>query len=149
MKFTIQNLLSSLAGGLKTGYPDRPVYTSPNQQGTEFPCFFIFLMPSSIEDGIGGRFLRDLGLDLVFVQQRNAANGNAEIQEVQEFLDQNLDKFLYYDESGSSAWLHTYEREASVEDQELHYKFHVRPHVSAPIKENQMQGVEENHVKIK
>ena len=77
MKFTIQNLLSSLAGVLKTGYPDRPVYTSPNQQGTEFPCFFIFLMPSSIEDGIGGRFLRDLGLDLVFVQQRNAANGNA------------------------------------------------------------------------
>lgn len=149
MKFTIENLLNSLAGVLKAGYPGRPVYVSPNQQGTEFPCFFIFLMPSRIEDGIGGRFLRDLWLDLVFVQQRNAANGNAEIQEVQEFLDQNLDKFLYYDESGSSAWLHTYEREASVEDQELHYKFHVRPRVSAREKENRMQGVEENHVEIK
>ena len=33
MNFTIQNLLNSLAGVLKTGYPDRPVYTSPNQQG--------------------------------------------------------------------------------------------------------------------
>ena len=149
MKFTIENLLNSLACVLKAGYPGRPVYVSPNQQGTEFPCFFIFLMPSRIEDGIGGRFLRDLGLDLVFVQQRNAANGNAEIQEVQEFLDQNLDKFLYCDERGSSTWLHTYEREASVEDQELHYKFHVRPHVSAREKENRMQGVEENHVEIK
>ena len=83
------------------------------------------------------------------MQQRNAVNGNAEVQAVQEFLDQSLDKFLYYDENGSSAWLHTYEREASVGDQELHYKFHVRPHVSALIKENRMQGVEENHVKIK
>ena len=45
MTFTINNLINSLAGVLKAKYPEYPVYTSPNQQGTNVPCFFIFLMP--------------------------------------------------------------------------------------------------------
>ena len=125
MTFTIANLMDSIAGILKAGYPDCPVYLGPNQQGTDYPCFFIFLMPSTIADEPDGRYFRDLGLDVVYVQERNAVGGNAEIQAVQEYLDEHLLIFNYSDGTGTVP-LHTYEREASTEDQELHYKFHIR-----------------------
>ncbi len=76
MIFSLHHVINSLAELLSEGYPEYPVYDSPNQQGTSFPCFFIFYMPSTIEDQIGNRYLRDLGVDIVFVQQRNLANGN-------------------------------------------------------------------------
>ena len=71
MIFTLENIINSLAGVLTARYPDYPVYASPNQQGTDYPCFFIFFMPSKIEKHMNDRFLRDLGVDIVFVQQRN------------------------------------------------------------------------------
>ena len=149
MIFTIPNLINSLAGVLKSQYPDYPVYTGPNQQGTEYPCFFIFLMPSTIDDQVDERFYRDLGIDIVFVQQRNAVNGNAQLQEVQEYLDVNLELFAYADGSNEPpVWLHTYEREASTEDQEMHYKFHIRQRVYIPRTPNPMRVLEENNVNI-
>lgn len=147
MKFTIQYLLNSLAGILKAEYPTYPVYTSSNQQGTAFPCFFIFLMPSTISAQPDERFYRDLGIDIVFVQQRNIVNGNAEIQAIQEFLDSSLEAFLYSD-GESAARIHTYEREASTEDEELHYKFHIRQRVSAPRAKNPMKEMEGSNVSI-
>ena len=48
MIFTLENIINSLAGVLTARYPDYPVYASPNQQGTDYPCFFIFFMPSKI-----------------------------------------------------------------------------------------------------
>lgn len=137
--------MDSIAGVLKTGYPDCPVYLGPNQQGTDYPCFFIFLMPSIIMDEPGGRYFRDLGLDVVYVQERNAVGGNKEIQAVQEYLDEHLLQFDYSDGTGTVP-LHTYERQASTEDQELHYKFHIRQRVSLPTEPNPMQLLEENDV---
>lgn len=147
MIFTIPNLIDSLAGALKKIYPTYRVYTGPNQQGTEYPCFFIFLMPSTIDDQVDERFYRDLGIDIVFVQQRNVVNGNAQLQEVQENLDANLALFDYSDGAGTIP-LHTYEREASTEDQELHYKFHIRQRVYIPRTPNPMRVLEENNVNI-
>lgn len=148
MTFTIANLMDSIAGVLKVGYPGCPVYLGPNQQGTDYPCFFIFLMPSSIADEPDGRYFRDLGLDVVYVQERNAVGGNAEIQAVQEYLDEHLLIFNYSDGTGTVP-LHTCEREASTEDQELHYKFHIRQRVSLPGDFNPMQVLEENNVEEK
>lgn len=148
MIFTIPNLINSLAGVLKAQYPDYPVYTGPNQQGTAYPCFFIFLMPSTIDNQIDERFYRDLGIDIVFVQQRNVVNGNAQLQEVHEYLDVNLALFDYSDGTGTVP-IHTYEREASTEDQELHYKFHIRQRVYIPRTPNPMNVLEENNARIK
>lgn len=148
MTFTIANLMDSIAGVLKVGYPGCPVYLGPNQQGTDYPCFFIFLMPSSITDEPDERYFRDLGLDVVYVQERNAVGGNAEIQAVQEYLDEHLLIFNYSDGTGTVP-LHTCEREASTEDQELHYKFHIRQRVSLPGDFNPMQVLEENNVEEK
>ena len=149
MTFTIDHVMNSLAGVLKAQYPDCPVYTSPNQQGTHFPCFFIFLMPSTVTAEVDERFYRDLGIDIIFVQERNVVNGNAEIQSIQDYLDYSLETFPYTDGSGDIVPLHTYERQASVEDQEMHYQFHIRQRVSIPRTVNPMQEMEENNVSIK
>ena len=149
MTFTINHVINSLAGVLKAQYPDYPVYISPNQQGTVFPCFFIFLMPSTIEDQVDGRFFRDLGIDIVFVQERNVVNGNAELQAIQEYLDYSLETFPYTDGSGAPVPLYTYERQASTEDQELHYQFHIRQRVAVPRTPIPMQEMEKNNVSIK
>ena len=107
MIFTLENIINNLAGVLKAQYPDYPVYDSPNQQGTKYPCFFIFFMPSEISGQIDGRFLRDLGVDIVFVQQRNIVNGNKEIYEIADYLDEVLELFAYSDENGASGLIRT------------------------------------------
>ena len=149
MTFTIANIINSIAGVLRQKYPAYPVYGSPNQQGTDFPCFFIFLMPSTVAAEVDQRFYRDLGIEIVFVQQRNIVNGNAEIQAVQEYLDENLEFFRYSDGKGDSALLHTYERQANIEDDELHYQFHIRQRVSIPREPNPMMTMGENNVSVK
>ena len=149
MIFTIANIINSIAGVLRERYPDYPVYDSPNQQGTDFPCFFIFLMPSTITAEVDQRFYRDLGIEVIFVQQRNIVNGNAEIQAIQEYLDENLELFRYSDGSGESVLLHTYERQATTEDDDLHYQFHIRQRVAVPRGSNPMMTMEENNVSVK
>ena len=149
MTFTIANIINSIAGVLREQYPDYPVYDSPNQQGTDFPCFFIFMMPSTIAAEVDGRFYRDLGIEVVFVQQRNIVNGNAEIQAIQEYLDANLELFRYSDGSDESVLLHTYERQANTEDDELHYQFHIRQRVAIHRESNPMMTMEENNVSVK
>ena len=149
MTFTIESLLDSLAGVLKGQYPDCPVYTSPNQQGTEFPCFFIFFTtPVTVEPHIG-RMLRDLGLDIVFVQQRNIASRNVQIYEVAEFLDEKLELFPYTDSDGNTALIRTEERQWNEEDDELHYQFHIRQRVSLPEDETKMRKMEGNYAGVK
>lgn len=149
MIFTLGNLINSLAGVLSEKYPDYPVYDSPNQQGTKYPCFFIFFMPSEISGQIDGRVLRDLGVDIVFVQQRNIVNGNKEIHEIADYLDQVLGMFPYWDGSGEPVPIHTYDRRWQNEDEELHYKFHIRERVSIPRQENFMERLEEDSTHVK
>ena len=150
MTFTVESLLDSLAGVLKGQYPDFPVYTSPNQQGTEFPCFFIFFTtPVTVEPHIGNRMLRDLGLDIVFVQQRNIASRNVQIYEVAEFLDETLELFPYTDADGNTARIRTEDRQWNEEDDELHYQFHIRQRVSLPEEETKMRKMEGNYAGVK
>ncbi|HBI63019.1 MAG TPA: hypothetical protein DDY31_17745 [Lachnospiraceae bacterium] len=149
MIFTLENILDSLADVLNKGYPEYPVYTSPNQQGTEFPCFFIFFMPSQIDGQIDERFLRDLGIDIVFVQQRNIENGNAEILRIAGYLDEALELFPYADGSGEKAFIHTSERQWKNEDMELHYQFHIKQRVAIPRNVNLMEEMEENSAYVK
>lgn len=149
MTFTIDNVINSLAGVLKAQYPDYPVYISENQQGTKTSCFFIFLMPSTITAELDDRFFRDLGIDIVFVQKRNIVNANAEIQAIQDYLDYSLELFDYSDGVNPPVPLHTYDREASTEDQELHYKLHIKQRVSIPRDSILMQEMEEANVRVK
>lgn len=148
MTFTLDNIINSVAGILKERYGSYPVYTSANQQGTKFPCFFIFYLPSTIENQTDRRFLRDLGMDIIFVQQRNIVNGNAEIHEIAEYLDEKLELFPYSDGSGETAYIPTYERQWQSEDEELHYQFHIRQRVAVAENNVPMREMEENNAKV-
>lgn len=149
MTYSLENIADSIAGVLKARYPDYPVYTSASQQGTEFPCFFVFFMPSSIRGEIGRKYFQDLGVDVIFVQQRNVVNGNDAILEIAQFLDENMGSIPYTDGSGALIPLHTMERQWQMEDQELHYQFHIRQRVAAEYRPLYMKEMEEDNASIK
>lgn len=147
MTYTVRGLVNSIASQLIRAFPDYPVYDSPTQQGTTYPCFFVFLMPSSIIDQIDRHEKRDLAFDIVFVQARNTPNAYAQIHGVADSLDVLMDTVIYMAD-GESVPLHTHERTWSIEDQELHYKLHIKQRVAKDVPHIPMQE-EETNVEIK
>ena len=147
MTYTIDNIIKSIAAQVSLAFPAYPVYDSPNQQGTDFPCFFIFLTTGEIADQLSGFDKRDLSFDLVFVQERNKPNANAEIYDISDTLDEILD-MVTYTAGEESVPLHTHDRSHSIEDQELHYKFRIPARVSKAVEHIPMQILEENDVKV-
>lgn len=147
MIYTIENLIQSIAAQLKTVYPALPVYDTFTLQGNEYPCFFVFLMPSNISDQIDGVDKREIFFDVVYVQQRNITNAYADLYSVADALDELLD-VVNYTADGETVPLHTHERNYSIDDQELHYKFKIIARVSRPYTPNPMQ-TEETDVGIK
>ena len=148
MIFTLERILDSLAGVLQGRYPDYPVYYSPNQQGTEYPCFFIFFMPSEIKSQPGSRYMRDLGVDIVFVQQSNIVDGNTELLRIAGCLDEALELFPYACD-GKQVMLRTYERQWQNDDGELHYQFHIKQRVLIGRGTDPMGRMEENNAHIR
>jgi hypothetical protein len=147
MTYTIENLIQSIAAQLKTVYPALPVYDTFTLQGNEYPCFFVFLMPSNISDQIDGVDKREIFFDVVYVQQRNITNAYADLYSVADTLDELLD-VVNYTADGETVPLHTHERNYSIDDQELHYKIKIIARVSRPYTPNPMQ-TEETDVGIK
>lgn len=147
MTYTVRGLINSIASQLVGAFPDVPVYDSPTQQGTKYPCFFVFLMPSEITDQIDGRDKRDTAFDIVYVQARNTPNAYAQIHGVADDLDVLMDT-VEYTADGETVPLHTHEREWSIDDQELHYKMRIKQRVSKPVQHIPMQE-EETDVEIK
>ena len=147
MTYTIENLIQSIAAQLKTVYPALPVYDTFTLQGNEYPCFFVFLMPSNISDQIDGVDKREIFFDVVYVQQRNITNAYADLYSVADTLDELLD-VVNYTADGETVPLHTHERNYSIDDQELHYKINIIARVSRPYTPNPMQ-TEETDVGIK
>lgn len=147
MTYTVRGLINSIASQLVGAFPDVPVYDSPTQQGTSYPCFFVFLMPSAITDEIDRRDKRDLAFDIVYVQARNTPNAYAQIHGIADSLDVLMDT-VEYTADGESVPLHTHERTWSIEDQELHYKLHIKQRVAKAVQHNPMRE-EETNVEIK
>lgn len=146
MIFTISNIINSIAGQLATLYPNVPVYDSPSYN-TEYPCFYVFVTAPNIADEIDGVEMRDIGFDIVYVQERNSVAQNAELIEIMETLDEGFD-VLTYDDGTLTAPLHTHDRSASIEDQELHYKFSIRQRVSREKEHIYMAEMEEQNVEV-
>lgn len=92
--------------------------------------------------------MRDLGVDIVFVQQRNIVDGNAEILRIAGCLDEALELFPYvYD--GKQAMIRTYERQWQNDDGELHYQFHIKQRVLIGRGTDPMGRMEENNAHIR
>ncbi len=147
MTFTIPKLIDSIAGQIAALYPDADIYDSPTFD-TDYPCFYVFVFNPSISDGVDGRDMRKIGIDIVYVRQRNESAQNKDLNEVSEALDEAFDTITYVD-GEETATLHTHERNTTTEDQELHYKFEIRQRVSKPIEHTYMAELEDNDVEIK
>ena len=93
--------------------------------------------------------MRDLGIDIVFVQQRNLVNGNVRIHAIAQYLDETLELFPYSDGSSDPVMIRTFERQWKNEDMELHYQFHIRQRVALPRENMLMREMEENHGYVK
>ena len=140
MNFTLENVFQSIAGVLKREYPDCDIYVDPEQQGTTLPCFFIFPMQTTIKGHISDRYFRDIGVDVVYLQSSDTLNRYRIAQEIVEYLDQSLDTFSYSDGSGTTS-VRALEREWSIDDGELHYKFHIKVRVAAADNHPKMESL--------
>ncbi len=146
MKATIYNIIDSIARYLQLEFSDIPIYAGENQQGTDYPCFFIMLTNPQMSKQMSGTWLRDIGLDVVYVQKRNELNSNLKLYTVQEWLDVHMGMIPLTDGT-DTAQVHTYEREASVQDQDLHYKFHMKIRVFVPEPQEVMRELEGMNVR--
>lgn len=149
MIYSIEYLIRSVAAQLRPAFPGVDIHDSPTQQKSGYPCFYIFLRPSDIRDQLSARDMRNLSLDVVYVQERNVPDANAELYRVAETLDELLDVVQYSDGSDEDPVpLHTHERDYSIEDQELHYRLRISQRVSKPVEHIPMQ-TEETDVQVK
>ena len=141
----LEDVASVLAG---TGYTN--IYISSRQQGVKTPCFFISLMPGSISNEVDGRYMEDLGLDVVFLQNPNIVDAMDKTYAVLAYLDENLITIPYtVDEDEDPIPLHTYEREYHMEDRNLHYQFHIKNRVHIAEANTKMASLEELSYEIK
>lgn len=127
MMFTLTQLVDSIGGVLRESYPDISVYSNPNQQGTDVPCFFVFFMPTEMENRVGRRSLRNVGIDVVYLVERNDPDAYDQLVSVADRLDLELEFISYRDGK-----LRTYDREWKIDEDELHYQFTVKAVVSYP-----------------
>ena len=131
MIFTMRGLTRSLADHLAPFLPGVTFYDNPNQQGTKLPAMFLQRTRAKTTMKMGGRFLRQQGLDLVYLVDYNQADMDDQYTRAADILDERLETFPYSDgEGGQSALLRTHERSWSIQDDALHYKFDLKIWVS-------------------
>lgn len=147
MTFTFANLIDSVAGQLRSIFGDIPVYDSPTYN-TEYPCFYVFLVNPQISDGVDGTYIRNTMLDIVYIQERDKSAQNEELINVLESLDEHMD-MINYSDGEDTALLHTYERNGTIEDQELHYKLRIKQRMSVDKEHIYMNEMEEENAEIK
>lgn len=131
MTFTMQGLTRSLADYLAPDLPGVTFYDNPNQQGTKMPAMFLQRTRAKIAMKMGGRFLRQLGLDLVCLVDYNQVDMDDQYARAADILDELMETFPYSSgEDSKSILLRTYERNWSIQDDVLHYKFDLKLWVS-------------------
>lgn len=127
----MQGLTRSLADYLAPDLPGVTFYDNPNQQGTKMPAMFLQRTRAKIAMKMGGRFLRQLGLDLVCLVDYNQVDMDDQYARAADVLDELMETFPYSSGGdGKSILLRTYERNWGIQDGALHYKFDLKLWVS-------------------
>lgn len=131
MNFTITTIAQSLAAYLAPVFPGVTFYENSNQQGTQPPCMFLQQRYSYTKVKTSGRFLRQIGLDLTYLEDYNLPNMQQLYQAAAETLDEVMETFPYADGEGT-ALLRTYNREWRIDLDAMHYKFELQVWVDVP-----------------
>lgn len=133
MNFTISTVAKSLAAYLEPYFPDVTLLQNPTQQNANPPCMFLQQRYSFIKVKTAGRFLRQIGLDLVYRERYNLPNLQELYQAAAEKLDLLMETFPYSDgTTEGTALLRTYEREWRIDQDDMHYKFELQVWVEQP-----------------
>ena len=144
MTITLQSLSRALAEHLATELPGVSFYADPNQQGTAVPALFLRQTNAKISKKMGNRFLRKLGLDLVYLVQPNAVDTDTQLQAAADVTDENLDIFPY-----DGVFLRTYDRRWEITGGALHYKFDLNLWLTKSEDTVLMQSIQELNMEAK
>lgn len=142
MNFTIETVAQSLATYLKDILPGVTFYADPNQQGTKCPCAFLQQRYSHIHKYPAGRFLREIGIDLTYLEDYNLPDLQRRYTTAAEALDMVMETFPYTDGTNTGL-VRTYDREATIDLDALHYKFELRVFVFPDKDSVKMQRIDE------
>lgn len=143
MNFTISTIARSLAAYLAPSFPDVTFYEDPNQQGTTTPCMFLQQRYSYTKLRQGGRWLRQIGLDLTYLVDYNLPNMQQLYQTAAESLDLVMETFPYTDgTTEGTTFLRTYDREWRIDLDAMHYKFELQVWVELPGDFNPMETMD-------
>lgn len=133
LPLTMPLLVSALADMLHAQFPDVPIYANPNQQGTEPPCWFVVFQPlNRLEREIGRHFYREIAVDLVYEEPYNLPDLLDRYYAAAERVEAALYRLHYTVDVGGreiTVPLQIKEREWSVSNEALHYKFQIRARV--------------------
>ena len=145
MTFTINTLSAAIVEHLSPLLPDAAMYENPIQQGADIPALFLQQTNARIAKKMGNRFLRRLGLDLIYLVQPNSLNIHTSLQAAADVMDENMELFPY-----NGVLLRTYDRHWEIAGDELHYKFQLKLWLSkeedtALMESIQELNMEENH----
>lgn len=141
MIFTLEKLQDSIASILKENYPNTKIYGNPNQQGTKTPCFFVFFMPTKMENEMDCRSRREIGVDLVYLTKRNIPDVYDQMTKVANVLDDVFD-YIPYSDGTDERLIKVFDREWKIDDGELHYQFFLKVMVSHPSNTPIIQSIE-------
>lgn len=132
MTFSISDIAGSLAAHLAPFLSGVTFYEDPVQGGGNYPCMFLQVRGSSpIAKRMDRRYLRTLRLDLTYLEDYNLPDLQARYERVQEILDEHMELFSYTS-NDESTLLRTYNREAKIDLDALHYNFELRVFVLDP-----------------
>lgn len=148
MTFTMPTLSRSLAEYLAPSLPDVTFYADPNQQGTASRALFLRQTNARITSQVGGRFLRRLGLDLVYLEQLNSVDAETRLQAAADVLDQRMETFPYSSKEEKAVLLRTYERHWEIMDSTLHYKFDLQLWLTYQEDAALMMSIEELNMEV-
>lgn len=148
MIFTTTKVATSLANYLDSVLPNTNFYEGPNQQDTETPAMFIQQRFADIKLRIAGRYLRHIGLDLVYILDLNDVNMQRDYESVAEKMDLALETFTYWDGSYDAddkpvtALIRTYNRSWRIDVNELHYKLELEVWIEPEDNGNKMRTMD-------
>jgi len=127
MIFTMPALSRSLAGYLAPELPGASFHADPRQQGTKTPALFLRQTFAKMSPQLGGMVLRELGLDLVYLDRCFTVDEESRLQAAADVMDRLLETFPYSAGEGEKpVRLRTYDRHWEIADSRLHYKFELR-----------------------
>ena len=145
MNFTVTTIAQSLAQYLAPSFPGVTFYENQNQQGTATPSMFLQQRYSYIKLRQAGRWLRQIGLDLTYLEDYNLPNLQQLYEAAAEALDLVMETFPYTDgTTEGTTLLRTYNREWRIDLDGMHYKFELQVWVEQPTEETKMQTMDYN-----